>query len=298
MGSGKRYESEKKLNIKKLLGVVIAIAVIIMVFFSIKKLLEPKDTSKDPLAIGYYAAYEDGKWGVIDGSGKEILPFTYDEIIVVPDNTKDVFIVTTQTDFSNETYITKLINSKKEELFTNYETVEAIDNYDQNENIWYEKNVLKVKKDGKYGLINFTGSEILKCEYDEIYSLKGTTNSLILEKDGKIGLSSNVGDVIVKPEYEDVRALGIDYSYGYIVTESDGKVGLIDCNKKMVLDVIYEDITNAFSNSMYTVKEEGVLKIMNKDKGLVVDLGADYSEVTQIAGDHLVVKKSGKVRSN
>lgn len=28
-------------------------------------------------------------------------------------------------------------------------------------------------KDGKYGLVDFKGKELLKCEYDEITTLKG-----------------------------------------------------------------------------------------------------------------------------
>ena len=85
--------------------------------------------------------------------------------------------------------------------------VVPIDNYDENNNIWYEKNIQKKKKDGKYGLINFKGQEILKCEYDDIYSLRNIENSLILEKDGKVGLASGTGDLIINANYSEIRAL-------------------------------------------------------------------------------------------
>ena len=291
--SGKRYDAERKLNVKKIIGTIIAFAVIVMVIISIKKLLEPKET-QNPI-LGYYSAYENNKWGVINNLGEQVITFKYDEMIVIPDNTKDVFIVMENVNYEEETYNSKLINKKEEVLFNGYEQIEAIDNYDENYNIWYEKNVLKVKKDGKYGLINFTGSEILKCEYDNIYSLKGTTNSLILEKDGKIGLASNVGDVIVKPEYKEVKALGDDYSYGYIVVNDENKYGIIDCSKKQVLDVIYDEVTNVFSNNLYTVKVDENLKIIDGNQADVVDLGKEYSEVLQISGDSIVVKKLDKV---
>ena len=72
-----------------------------------------------------------------------------------------------------------------------YDIVEAIDNF-ENGNLWYESGVLRVKKDGKYGLINYKGEELLKCEYNKIESLKGVTNSLIIEKDGiAIGFSGD-----------------------------------------------------------------------------------------------------------
>ena len=37
----------------------------------------------------------------------------------------------------------------------------------------------------QYGLINYSGKEILACEYEEIYSLKGIENSIIVKKDEK-----------------------------------------------------------------------------------------------------------------
>ena len=42
---------------------------------------------------------------------------------------------------------------------------------------WYEDNVLRVSKNGKYGIINFEGQEALPCEYDEITALKGVTSN-------------------------------------------------------------------------------------------------------------------------
>ena len=41
-------------------------------------------------------------------------------------------------------------------------------------------------KGEKYGLINFTGNELLACEYDDITPLKGVKNSLVTLKNGKL----------------------------------------------------------------------------------------------------------------
>lgn len=88
-------------------------------------------------------------------------------------------------------YKTKVINSKEKELIQGYEKVEAISNIDKNQNIWYESNVLKVQKNGKYGLVDFSGKELITPEYDEITPIQGIENSLIIEKDGKYGLSDS-----------------------------------------------------------------------------------------------------------
>jgi hypothetical protein len=286
MGSGRRYENEPKLNIKKIICVIIAIAVIVMFIVSFKKLLQGDSKQAQGFGKGYFSVYRNGKWGVINQDQTEVIPFEYDEMIIVPDSSKELFIVTYDVDFASGTYKTKALNNKKEQLFKDYETVEAIDNFDEFSNIWYEKNVLKVKKDGKYGLINFTGNEILKCEYDEISSLKGTSNSLILTKDGKLGLSSNVGDVIIKPEYKEIKALGDDYSAGYIVKNDENKFGFINCNKKVVLDPIYEEIKPVYTSNKYVVKEAGKLKVF--------ELPSEYTDVLEFAGDNVIAKKGDK----
>lgn len=293
MSSGRRYDTEPKLNMKKVIGVIVAIIVIIMSIVSIKMLLEPKPEEETVAKTAYFSAYQNGKWGVINQVGSEIIPFTYDEMIIVPDSTKDVFITMSDIDFNQGTYKTKVLNKKGEEIYKGYELVEAIDNYDIAQNLWYEKNVLKVKKDGKYGLINFNGVEILECKYDEITSLKGTTNSLVLKKDGKIGLATNVGDVVVPVEYKEVKAFGQEYSDGYIVVNEDNKQGLIASNKKTALEVKYEEIKPVSGNGMYVVKEDGKLKVINEAKETILE--NEFDDVLQIEGDNLILKRGDKV---
>ena len=129
MSSGRRYDRSrrKKLNMKKVFGVIIAFAVVIMSIVSIGKLLS-EDTKKEQEANKeyYYAAYKDGKWGVINQSGKDVLPLNHEEMVIVPDNTKDIFIVTTKVDYEAGTYKTIAQNAKGEKLFGDYDTVEAI----------------------------------------------------------------------------------------------------------------------------------------------------------------------------
>ena len=157
----------------------------------------------------------------------------------------------------------------------------------------YEENVLKVKKDGKYGLINFNGAKILDTEYDDIYSLKGTKNSLIITKGENIGLASNVGDIIVPAQYKAIKAAGDDYSNGYIVVNNDNKQGLIGTDKKTILEPIYDEVKTVSGNGMHVVKQDKTLKIINEEKETVLDNGFD--DVIQINADDLVLKKGETV---
>ena len=293
MRSGRRYDREPKLNMKKVIGVIVGIVAIIMCIASIKMLLEPKPEVENSRKSAYFSAYKYGKWGVINQNGNEVIPFSYDEMILVPDSSKAIFITISNADFANGTYKTKVFNEKKEELFTSYELVEPIDNYDEWQNLWYEKNVLKVKKDGKYGLINMNGEEILDCRYDEITSLKGTTNSLIIKKDAKVGLASNVGDVIVPVEYKEVKAFGEDYSDGYIVINEENKQGLIGSNKKTILEANYEEIKQVRGNNLYVIKENGILKIINEAKDTVLE--NVFNDVIEINGENIIAKRGENI---
>lgn len=66
MSSGRRYDRSRrgKLNMKKVFGVIIAIAVVIMIIISISKLLS-QDTEKEQKASKeyYFAAYSKRKMG-------------------------------------------------------------------------------------------------------------------------------------------------------------------------------------------------------------------------------------------
>ena len=63
MGSrGRRYNGGRKLNIKKVIAVIIAIAVIIMFIIGIKKLLTSSEkTNEKTVATKYFAVYTNEK---------------------------------------------------------------------------------------------------------------------------------------------------------------------------------------------------------------------------------------------
>ena len=221
MGRGKRYNgSEHKLNMKKVVAVIIAILVIIMFIIILTKLAQPKaETTEKNVSMAYYTAFSNNKWGIIDSSGNTVIAPIYDEMIIVPNKEKAVFIVTYDVDYTNNTYKTKAVNEKNEQLFSTYEQVEVIQNYDKQNNIWYEKSCLKVKKNNKYGLTDLSGKVLLECNYDSIEPIIGVNSSLVTTKDGKKGLVSTTGSIIIENEYADIKALTGEYENGYIVKE-------------------------------------------------------------------------------
>lgn len=273
MSKGTRYEEEPKLNMKKVFAVIIAIIVIIMCVIMLKGILS-KDKSKDKkIATNkeYFAAYQDNKWGIIDESGNIVIDPSYAEMIVVPDSKKDIFLCTYDVDYTNNTYKTKAFNSKNEDIFTDYENIEAISNLDKDNNLWYENNLLKVEKNGLYGVIDFSGKEILPCEYENIESLQGIEKTLKVTKNGKVGISDENGNILVSPEYMNISGIGKDRSGGFIVQSAEtNKYGVVDTSNKVILEAKYDSVKDVYQTGGYYVVTEGQNQEVVKSNGEVV----------------------------
>lgn len=286
----RRLNNEPKININKIIAVLIFAAVVFMIIVGMKKLLTGNKAEKTE-SLGYHAVYTNGKWGVIDAKGNIVIEPSYEEMIVIPDEKEDVFICMYDVDYQNETYKTKIINKNGKEIVSDYDTIDPIQNTDKNNNIWYEKNILKVQKDGKYGLIDFSGKQILACEYDKIEALKEIENSIVIEKDGKVGLCDNKS-IIISPEYKEIKGIEDDYKNGYIVVNEEGKYGIIDFNKTTILDTKYDEIKPICSNGKYVVKQEDKYIIIDKKENKLVD--NSFEDIKELNDSYIVIKENGK----
>jgi len=294
MNKGRRYDAGRELNIKKVIAVIIAFAVIIMFIVGLIKILNtnPKDDEK-VISIDFYSVYTNGKWGVINSKGETIIEPTYDEMIQIPDKTKKIFICTENVNYNTNKYESKAVDEKNQKIFSQYENVETITNIDENNNLMMEKDVLKVKKDGKYGLINVDGKEILPCEYENIYALEDIKNSLVTEKNGRKGVVDTKGNIIITNEYKNIDSLTSKYENGYIVANSEGKFGVIGYNKKQELECKYDEIKKVYGNNSYVVKENGNLKIVDNQGNNYLE--NKYTDILAINDTNVVAKKDDKV---
>lgn len=287
---GKRFDNEPKLNIKKVFASLVAIIVCVMVVISIKKLFDKnKKVDKMNIQTAYFTVYENEKYGVIDSSGKVIIKPTYDEMIVIPNSKKAVFII---TEVENNTYKTKVLNNNGSTILDKYSKVQAIENTD-GINIWYEDNILKYEKDGLYGLIDFSGREIVAPEYNDIYSLNGVEKSIVIEKNGNKGIvNSTLGKVVIEPEYSNITSLEKSQAdNGYIVTK-DSKSGVISGSGKVILECNYSEVKQVAGSNLYVVKENNNLKIIDNSLTTIKDGG--FEDVKAINGDNIVIVQNGK----
>lgn len=292
MSKGKRYNGKKKINIKKVFAVAIALIVIIIVGIMIRKLLITAKNTKPVEATKYYALYQDNKWGIIGTNGEIIISPMYQEIPIVVDKEKDIFLFTYDINEEEGTYKTKVVNKNNEELWTSYDKIEALENYDSSENVWYEKNALKAQKEGKWGLINLEGKEISEFIYDDIKTLKGIENSILVKKEEKYGLLNCKGVKILDTVYSDITGFGDSYINGYITKNEEGKYGIVNVSGEPILDNNYEEIENIYSDKYFVISENGKQQLINKNKENV--LTDNYDEIKQISSLGIIFIKDGK----
>ena len=294
MGKGRRYDGEQKLNLKKVFAVIATIIIIILFIVGIRQILKAdKNTlASKNIELHYFTLFKDGNWGVINSSGDIIIEPANSEMVVIPNKAKPVFICTYEVNYVDGTYKTKVVNEKNQEIFTDFQNVVAVQNYDENNNLWFEENVLKAQKDGKYGLINLDGQEILPFEYDSITTLKGIKNSMLIKKDNKTGLVNSDGTIIVPVEYDSVTAISKDYKNGYVVKNAENKFGVIKSDGQVALECKYDDIENIVDNNKYIVKENGTWKVTTEDGTTYLD-GKVANAVSMNNGD-VIVNSNGK----
>ena len=292
MSRGRRYDGEPKLNFKKVIGVIVALLVIVLVVISIIKLVKGNKTKALEISKSYYTVLSNNKFGIIDNKGDIVIEPTYDEMVIVPNKLKAIFVCTYDVNDQTGDYKTKAINEQNQEILMGYDKIEAIDNYDSKQNIWYEDNVLRVSKNGKYGLIDFAGTQLLPCEYDEITSLKSIKNNFIVKKDQKVGLVNEKGQTIINVEYNKILTLKEGYNSDYIIVNENNNYGLINTSGKIIIEPKYEEVKYLNNKTIFAVKEAGAWKAINEDNQVIVNSG--YDDIIEANGDNIVIIKNGK----
>lgn len=285
---------------RKLIYIIVAIAILIIIaivgFFVIHQKIF-QDTNISIADYKYFVLYsENDKVGVIDRDGNTILDSTYTDVYI-PNPLKDVFIC-----FDGDS--SSVVNSKGEKIFEDYKDVSALIT-SESSLLDLEKNVLRYKKDGLYGLINLDGEVVTEPIYEEISSLKNRPGRILVKKDDKYGVLDSNGKVVVPVSYYSI--VGDEYcedenayaNTGYIVsikTNNGIMYGYYNSTGKKVLDTKYESITRVLE---YEDEANYLIVMSNGKKGVLrngkklIDL--DYQDVIYSRLSKIfIVNKNGK----
>lgn len=284
-------------NLKIVMAIVIILLVILVgvIIFKVNNKKPVEIIAQEPYE--YFLMYTtDEAVGVIDKTGKEIIKPIY-TCIYIPNQSKDVFICFTD----DENY--QILDSKGKDLFANYESVYPIVISDTT--LEMEKNVLSYEKDGKYGLIDYTGKELTKPIYDSVSSLTNKPGCILVKKDGLYGVVDSKGNIVIEPKYNTIK--GDEYSSeaegysktGYIISEktSTGIIyGYINYEGKMLIEPKYELITRCQEyneDDIYLVFMNNGKKGVIKNKKIIIN--AKYQSINYYNTSGIfIVNKNGK----
>lgn len=186
MSRANKYQEQKpKLNMKKVVGTIFIIIVLIALAFSIIYAINkgPIYRVKRSILKHYFVSYDPNvkKYGVINAEGESVIENKYNELILIPDKEKDLFLVTENVDYEKGIYEVNAINKNGNIVIKGYENLKPIEYI--GDLVQYDKNLLQFKKDDKYGLLKFDGTESFKNIFEEIKVMKNIPNRLLIKEE-------------------------------------------------------------------------------------------------------------------
>ena len=203
--------------------------------------------SSGEMAVPFAAAVkQSGKWGAVDGSGKTIIPVSYDKVGVSlsdPD-VKD-------NDLDSEPGRDNLLEVQQGKLrgFYNREGKEIVPVSYETRSIWQEGTLAVQKPDKKIVFYKDDGSLISNRAYDQVSDFK---NSMaIVKSDGKYGYLSLSGNEIA-PVYQEARYFD---DKGLAPVRDKGRWGVIDKDGTVVVTPRYKEAGPSFSDGLLAVED-------------------------------------------
>ncbi len=216
------------------------------------------------------AAVEKGvKWGYVDSNGRTMIDCKY---IRAGNYNNGLIWVSTGQGFG---YV-----NIHDEMVIEPQFSKAFD---------FEGKVARVVEDGKYGLIDKTGTYIVKPGK---YTLIDPFNELGLAKvrygndKFRYGLINKEGQLVTNQGY---RKIGDFYEGLALVKTADNHFGFIDTNGKMVINAIYSDASD-FSEGRAAVQQDGYCGYIDKTGNVVVPI--QYTQCLDFKDQRAVVYES------
>ena len=118
----------------------------------------------------------------------------------------------------------------------------------------FKYGVARIKENGKWGLINSNGEQVLPPEFEEIVTLSFNNGLMGVKIDGKWGLADHNGDEIVPAIYDDIFPY---YGrFGISKVKKNNSWGLINKEGKVITSIEYDKI-ESFGRGLALKRSDG-----------------------------------------
>lgn len=238
---------------------------------------------------GIIFARKNGKWGIIDNNNKTIVPIVYDDII----SFTNYFLVNNNGKWGiinkQGVSVTPLLYDSAMPFFQCHgNSVLGIVDYRLVGIPWYMgridginecEDTIIVQKNGKYGLINNQGKNIVSILYDFISSFyyiaqpKISNKYFKAKKDGRWGCIDSKNTIIIPFEYDDIKYIFEEYrglflgEKGFLLAGKDNIWYCIKIDGGCVVSIIRDISPNhsfgydGYDDFMQLLKDKGLIKI-------------------------------------
>jgi len=230
-----------------------------------------------------------GKWGLIDISGKTIVPFQYDDFLNYEDSIAGIR--------KGKKFGIISMNTGKELVPVRYD--QLID-YDQGWFSWSSRRqAVVVRRDGKEGVINQLGKEIIPCIYDLKSIQEEDSIHLSAKVNKKSGILDRYGKVIVPCQFDQVEIDGNMINTILFANGRNSEItnlhGLYDLNGRMLAPCIYTGyiLFDQDNLAVVTLKTKEGMRygLMDRDGQLVVPATIKDEEVLMKEREKLNAKQ-------
>lgn len=178
----------------------------------------------------------------------------------------------------------------------------------------------KVKKDGKYGVVDATGEIVIPCVADEMSEIGNGLVSITIENkghslvdmeqniivpafryakiggfseemgifksDGYYGFLNTRGKEAIKAKYDEAK----DFRNGYARVEKEDKYGYVDKKGKEVIPVQYDYAIGNYSDGLFCVKKNDLYGYIDKSNKIIIPFqyksASEFSEGLAVVGQN------------
>lgn len=165
-----------------------------------------------------YALVNNGKYGIIDYKGNEVLSCIHDTIINLNLNTK---VIKKGVKYGMVEYNGRKITELE------YDSIKF--------NSTNNASIIAFLREKYWGILDFKGKTIVPFEYDDIPTID--INCAVIGQGGKYGMCDSIGNWIVEMKYDTIYYHYEESTISLI--EQNRCIGIINSQNKVVTDCIY-----------------------------------------------------------
>ncbi|TGL52279.1 WG repeat-containing protein [Leptospira kemamanensis] len=221
---------------------------------------------------GYGAVELNRKYGLIDRTGKIVVPIQYDLITGIH-NGWAVFKREEHQGLVNAQGIEKKFVHDKYDLrgyfyagtivFKHYQKSGIMDSnfnviippiYDYLGN--FQEGLVRFELGDKWGFLDQKGKVVIEAKFDSEYDFEEGYATVEIEK--KSGIINQKGEYLIEPKYESIS----NFENGLAVVQEDGKKGFINRNGEWVVPPVFQSLTR-FREGVFTFALDGKWGFVN-----------------------------------